>query len=115
MVNYQWNIFWANLDPVKGSEQAGYRPVLVISVEEVNQVLPIITVISLTSLKPGRKVYPVEVLLKSSDTGLTKDSIAMAHQIRAIAKERLGNICGRIESEEIRHRIREAVRLYLDI
>jgi mRNA interferase MazF len=40
MVDYQWNIFWAALDPSKGSEQAGKRPVLVVSIEEVNQVLP---------------------------------------------------------------------------
>jgi mRNA interferase MazF len=115
MVNYQWNIFWANLNPARGSEQAGDRPVLVVSAEEVNQVLPIVTVISLTSLKPGRVVYPIEVLLKLSDTGLSKDSIAMAHQIRAIAKERLGNICGSIESGELRSKIREAIKLYLDL
>lgn len=115
MVNYQWNIFWANLDPVKGAEQAGDRPVLVISVEEVNQVLPVVTVVSLTSLKSGRKVYPIEVLLKASESGLAKDSIVMAHQIRAIAKERLGNKCGGIESDVIKHQIQTALKLYLDL
>lgn len=115
MVDYQWKIFWANLDPTKRSEQAGERPVLVISVEEVNKVLPIVTVVSLTSLKPGRIVYPIEVLLKSFETGLEKDSIAMAHQIRAIAKERLGDECGKIASETLKQKIKEAIKLYLDL
>lgn len=115
MVEYQWGIFWANLEPAKGSEQAGTRPVLVISAEEVNQALPIVTILSLTSVKPGRKIYPIEVLLNPKVTGLPKDSIAMAHQIRAIAKERLGDKCGSIESDETRTEIKCAIKTYLDL
>lgn len=115
MVEYQWGIFWADLEPTKGSEQAGTRPVLVISAEEVNQSLPIVTILSLTSVKPGRKVYPIEVLLNSKITGLPKDSIAMAHQIRAIAKERLGERCGIIKTEEIKEQVRIAIKTYLDL
>lgn len=115
MVEYQWGIFWTDLEPTKGSEQAGTRPVLVISAEEVNQALPIVTILSLTSVKPGRKVYPVESLLSAKVTGLPKDSIAMAHQIRAIAKERLGEKCGNIGSEEIKEQVRIAIRTYLDL
>jgi mRNA interferase MazF len=115
VVNYQWGIFWADLNPTKGSEQSGTRPVLVISSEEVNEVLPIVTVLSITSMKTGRKVYSIEVLLKSKDTGLSIDSIAMAHQIRAISKERLGNQCGIIESETVKESIRNAMKTYLEL
>jgi mRNA interferase MazF len=115
MVDYQWGIFWADLNPTKGSEQSGTRPVLVISTEEVNQVLPIVTIISITSLKPGRKVYPIEVLLEANDTGLSKDSIAMAHQIRSISKDRIGEQCGFIESERIRESIRNSIKTYLEL
>ncbi len=115
MVNYQWGIFWANLNPTKGSEQAAIRPVLVISLEEVNEALPIVTIISVTSLKPGREIYPIEVLLPAKDTGLSKDSIAMAHQIRAISKERLNEKIGEIKSENIKQSIKKAIKLYLDI
>ena len=115
MVNYQWGIFWADLDPSKGSEQAGHRPVLVISAEEVNQALPIVAVLSLTSVKPGRKVYPTETFLESSVTGLTKDSLAMSHQVRAISKERLGDRCGSIEDEVVREKIKAATKTYLDL
>lgn len=88
---------------------------LVISAEEVNQALPIVTILSLTSVKPGRKVYPIEILLKAEATGLPKDSIAMGHQIRAIAKERLGERCGVISAEEIKEQVRIAIKTYLDI
>ena len=115
MVNYQWGIFWADLDPSKGSEQAGHRPVLVVSAEEVNQELPIVSVVSLTSVKMGRKVYPTETFLEASVTGLPKDSIAMSHQIRAISKERLGERCGSIEDEAARERIKAATKTYLDL
>lgn len=115
MVTYQWNIFWVDLDPTKGSEQAGKRPVLVISADDVNQALPVITVLPLTTAKPGRHVYPIEVFLGKTDTGLLQDSIAMAHQIRAISKKRLRKQCGTITSPGLRHKVRVAVRLYLDM
>lgn len=70
---------------------------------------------SLTSVKPGRKVYPIEILLSSKVTGLSKDSIAMAHQIRAIAKERLEEKCGSIKSDEIKEEIKTAIKKYLDL
>ena len=96
-------------------EQVGIRPVLVISSEEANEVLQIVTIISITSLKPGRKVYPIEVLMPAKVTGLSKDSIAMAHQIRAISKERLGEKIGLIETEYIKESIKKAIKVYLDI
>ncbi len=114
-MNYQWNIFWADLNPTRGSEQAGKKPVLVISEEAVNQALPIVTVVCLTSLKPRRKVYPIETLLETEESRLEEKSIVMAHQIRTIAKNRLAEKCGSIEKEEIRERIRNIVRLYLDL
>jgi len=115
VVSYQWNIFWADLDSSKGSEQAGKRPVLVISTEEANQVLPIVTIMAITSMKEGRRIYPIEVLLNAADTGLSKDSIAMAHQVRAISKDRLEEKCGEITHESVRDEIRKALSVYLDL
>lgn len=115
MLNYQWGIYWADLDPSKGSEQAGHRPVLVISIEEVNKALPIVSVLSLTSARPGRNVYPTETFLEASITGLPKDSIAMSHQIRVISKERLRERCGSIEDEAVKEKIKAATKTYLDL
>ena len=115
MVDYQWGIFWADLDPSKGSEQAGKRQVLVVSIEEVNQALPIVTVLSVTTAKPGRKVYPTEIFLSVKDSGLSKDSIVMSHQIRAISKDRLAGKCGCISNESIKEQVRGALKSYLDL
>lgn len=114
-MDYQWNIFWADLNPVIGSEQRARRPVLVISEEIINQALPIVTVLAITTWKEGRNIYPVEVLLSSNDSKLPMDSIVMAHQIRSISKERLTDKCGYISDEEVRDKIRNVIKLYLDI
>ena len=115
MVEYQWNIFRVQLNPVIGSEQSGTRPVLVISEEEINRALPTVTVLPITSLKPGRKVYSIEAFLSTNNSGLSKDSIVMAHQVRCISKERLKDQCGSITSSELRENIRDAMRTYLDL
>ncbi len=115
MSEYQWNIFWADLNPVRGSEQAGTRPVLIISEEAVNQALPVLTVVCLTTLKPGRKVYPIEVLINPEESGLPQASIVMAYQLGSIAKDRLAERCGYIADEEIRASIKEALKVHLDL
>lgn len=115
MVDYQWGIYWADLNPSKGSEQSGKRPVLIVSVEVVNQILPVVTILAITSVKAGRHVYPTEVFLSAEATSLTKDSIVMAHQIRSISKERLGERCGTIEDAAIKEAIKRAVRCYLEL
>ncbi len=112
---YQWNMFWVNLDPAKGSEQSGTRPVLVVSTEPVNRALPVVTVLSITSMKPGRKIYPTEIRLPQRESGLDMDSIAMAHQIRSISKERLGTVCGKVNNPELREQIHKTIMLYLGI
>jgi len=79
-----FNIYWANLNPTVGREQAGHRPVLVISNDIENQ-MDIVTVIPITSRKKGRKVYPNEVLMTLNG----KEAILLSHQVRTISKQRL--------------------------
>jgi len=62
-------IFLADLNPVVGSEQKGKRPVLVVSDEDFNQVMPVVTILPITSLKKGRRVYPNEVLISKGIGG----------------------------------------------
>jgi mRNA interferase MazF len=108
-------VFLVDLDPAVGSEQAGRRPVLVISREVANQALPVVTALPVTSRQEGRRVYPNETLLPAGTAGLDRDSVAMAHQIRAVSKQRLGARLGRLDSPELRDAVREAVRIQLDL
>jgi mRNA interferase MazF len=115
-MKYQWHIFLASLDPTKGSEQAGRRPVLVISQEQLNQVLPIVNVIPLTSRKSTERViYPNEVLLPSGVAGLRVDSIALCYQIRTLDKSRLERDWGELDDVNLRRDIRDAIRFQLDM
>jgi len=80
MVNI-WDIYYCNLDPTIGSEQKRTRPVLVISTDSVNHNLPVATVLHFSSIKPTNKIYPTEVKLSKTVTGLPNDSVVMIQQI----------------------------------
>ena len=115
-VKYQWHVFLASLDPSKGSEQAGRRPVLVISGERINQLLPVVNVIPLTSRKSAsRVIYPNEVVLPAGVAGLSVDSIALCYQIRTLDKSRLERDLGELIEVNLRREILKAIRFQLDM
>ena len=115
-MTFQWHIYVANLDPVRGSEQAGRRPVLVISRERINQILPVVNVIPITSRKSSRRrAYANEVLLPAGTAGLASDSIAICYQIRTLDKNRLGKEIGEVTDLKIRRQIKKALSFQLEI
>jgi len=114
MVN-KWEIYYCNLDPTIGSEQKGMRPVLIISTNAVNHNLPVSTVLPLSSVNPSDRIYPTEVLLDKSITGLPKLSVAMVQQIRTISHSRLNTLSGSITDTKTRETILDACRSYFDL
>ena len=115
MVTERWKIYWANLDPAQGSEQAGRRPVLVISADEVN-VLHQVTILPFTSVKDaGRKIRCNEVAFSPMETGLGKDSILLAHQIRTVDKSRLESVAGKITDPTKKAAIIAALKVQLGL
>jgi len=111
----QWRVLRALLDPAIGAEQAGGRPVLVVSHEAINEALPIVTVLPMTTYKPGRRIYSTEVLLKAGAAGQPEDSIILAHQIRTISKQRLRELYGVLQGEDLREQVRKAIRTHVDL
>ena len=97
---WRWRTFVTDLDPVVGSEQAGTRPVLVISDEGFNRRMPLVTVLPLTSRKPGRQLSLNEMLLESGTAGLSLDSIVLVSQVRTISKRRLRVSLGSLDSQD---------------
>jgi len=81
----QYDVYLADLNPTIGREQFGKRPVLIIS-NNYENLLDVVTIIPITSLKAGRKIYPNELLLEGE---LEKPSILLCQQIRTISKKRL--------------------------
>ncbi len=114
-MSHKWSLYMADLNPVIGSEQHGRRPVLVISDETTNCVMPVVTILPLTSLKKGRKIYPNEALLKNGVAGLDSDSIVLAHQIRTISKQRLTLCIGDISDTKLQSNINDALRVHLNL
>jgi mRNA interferase MazF len=92
----KWEIYYCNLDPTVGSEQKGTRPVLVVSADAVNHHLPVSTALPLSSVEPGERIYPTEVLLGTDISGLPKPSVAMLQQIRTVSHARLTNLAGKL-------------------
>jgi mRNA-degrading endonuclease toxin of MazEF toxin-antitoxin module len=60
-------------------------------------------------------VYPTEVLLDPGDAGQPEESIAMAHQLRTLSTRRLGVRLGTLVDAGLRHQLRTAIRVYLDL
>jgi mRNA interferase MazF len=114
-VTYKWSLFSADLNPTIGSEQGGTRPVIVISDETYNSVMPVVTILPITSLKKGRKVYPNEVLLNAGTGNLSRNSIVLAHQIRTISKSRLKETIGAITESNMQTSINEALKIHLNL
>src|SRR3990170_2894066 len=108
-MDYRWHIFLANLDPVIGSEQGKTRPVLIISEEELNNILPVINVLPITTRKPDKKIYPNEVSISAGTGGLSHDSIILCYQIRTLDKKRLIRDMGKIEGQSLQESIIEAL------
>ena len=111
----QWSLYQATLDPVVGSEQAGRRPVLVVSREVINRALPIVAVVPLTRHKAGRRVYPTEVVIPAGSAGQPHASIALGHQVRTVSAHRLGEPLGRLTDPALQDAVREALRVFLDL
>lgn len=64
------DVFEAALDPVKGSEQSGQRPVVVVSRDALNEFLDTVVVVPFTTLREGRSVYPNQAIVRAPEGGL---------------------------------------------
>ena len=95
----QGEIWHANLNPTKGSEQAGFRPVVIISGNLLNRYLPVVIVVPLTTKIKNYKGNPV--LVPSKSNGLKKQSEMLVFHIRSVSKDRLVRKVGEIETAEL--------------
>lgn len=89
---------WADLNPVRGREQAGRRPILVLSHDVFNERSGTVIAVALTSQEP-RAGFPLT--LESKATGLNKRSWVKISQIRTLSVERIGQRIARASEEEL--------------
>jgi len=106
-------IFYAELNPVVGSEQGGTRPVLVIQNDIGNQFSPTTIVAAITSQISKAKL-PTHVEVKAKRSGLERDSVILTEQIRTIDKSRLKEKVAVLD-EEIMLKVNEAIEISLGL
>lgn len=92
------DIRWADLNPVRGHEQSGRRPVLVLSHDVFNERSGTVIAVALTSQEP-RAGFPLT--LESQASSLTKRSWIKISQIRTLSVERIGKRIGTASAEEL--------------
>jgi len=91
-------IRWADLNPSRGHEQAGTRPVLILSHDVFNERSGTVIAMAMTS-QPQRAGFPLTLELKAS--GLPKSSWIKISQVRTLSVERIGDRIGRASAEEL--------------
>lgn len=94
------DIYYADLNPVIGSEQGGTRPVLIISNDTGNKYSPTVIIAAITSRVRTKKKLPTHLYLGQIE-GLPANSIVLFEQLRTIDKKRLREHIGMLDSQQI--------------
>jgi len=85
---HRGQIYFVNLNPVKGREQAGERPVLVLSVDVINRLPLVVTVVVGTKGSNIRRDFPTNVRVVSSESGLPLETVFLCFQMRSLDANR---------------------------
>lgn len=88
MTIHRGEIYFVNLNPVQGKEQAGQRPVLVLSVDDINQLPLVVTVIVGTKGENIQRDFPTNVRVSPEESGLPLETVFLCFQIRSIDRDR---------------------------
>jgi mRNA interferase MazF len=110
------DLFWADLAPRSGSEQSGRRPVIVISHDSLNQTASwrsVIVVPISTSQRQGRRGLTA-IALQAGSAALTRDSVALCHQVTTVDKSKLSQFIGALPASALRE-VEEGLRVALDL
>lgn len=109
-------VYWADLIPGSGSEQAGRRPVVVVSHDGFNQTpgWMSIIVVPLSTSSSQAKRGPTVVGLPAGVAGLPKESVAICHQVTTLDRAKLTTRIGRLPTELLRE-VDGGLRAALDL
>ena len=111
---YRGDVYWADLDPQKGSEQGGRRPAVVVQIEAFNRTGNTLLVVPFTTNLKRAKLPSSVFVTGSQSNGLTQDSVALCHQVRVIDKSGVKTRLGTLEADSFRE-IEKALRMILGL
>lgn len=107
------DVYLARLDPVEGSEQAGTRPVVIVSRNSLNDTRTHIVAVPLTRSR-GSRLLPSQVVIPEADGGLPSESVARTEHVRVLSKSRLIRRWGALSPESMRA-VEGALRITLQL
>lgn len=115
MAIHRGEIYFVDLNPVKGREQAGDRPALVLSIDTINKLPLVVTVVVGTKGENVSHDYPTNLRVSPSESGLLMETVFLCFQIRSIDPNRFPEKpAGRV-SGEVLGKIEKAVRYCLGL
>jgi mRNA interferase MazF len=84
------DIYLVNLNPAQGREQAGRRPIVVLSADAINRLPLVVTVVVGTKGDNVTRDYPTNVCVSAAESGLPMETVFLCFQIRSLDTSRLG-------------------------
>jgi mRNA interferase MazF len=115
MTVHRGDIYFVNLNPVKGREQAGQRPVLVLSVDTINKLPLVVTVVVGTKGENISRNFPTNVRVSPEESGLPMETIFLCFQIRSLDPKRFPEKPAGKLSDKVLKRIENVVCLCLGL
>lgn len=108
-------IYFVNLNPVQGREQAGKRPVLVLSIDAINQLPLVVTVIVGTKGENVTRDYPTNIRISTVESGLPIETVFLCFQLRSLDTSRFPkDPVGQLSAEKMEE-VEEVVRYCLGL
>jgi mRNA interferase MazF len=108
-------IYFASLDPIQGREQAGRRPVLVVSSDAINRQPLVITVIVGADAANIQRDYPTNIRVTAEQSGLPRDTVFPDFQLRSLDQSRFAGSAAGSLSPTLMAEVANALRMTLDL
>ena len=109
------DIYFVNLDPVKGREQSGRRPVLVLSSDKINRLPLVVTVVIGTNAANVDRDYASTVRVPVTESGLPLETVFLCFQVRSLDASRFPSTPDGKLSDAYMNRVENAVRWCLEL
>ncbi len=115
MVLKRGEIYFVNLNPVRGREQSGKRPVLILSIDAINRLPLVVTVIVGTKGENITRDYPTNIRVSPNESGLPLETVFLCFQIRSLDATRFPeNPVGKLTTEKM-NKVETAIRYCLGL
>ncbi len=115
MAIHRGEIYFVDLNPVKGREQAGKRPVLVLSIDKINRLPLVVPVVVGTKGENEPRDFPTNVRVLPAESGLPLETVFLCYQLRSLDGNRFSDKPAGKLSEEAMGRIEATVRFCLGL